>query len=414
MSAYLLRRHGGTYYFRRAIPLDVRPAFGGRREWIVSLRTKDREQAKRILARYVLTFDEAIEAAKTGSSGNDAATLPDYELYPQISPAQPPKTIKVSLMATFDAYAKEQRLKPGTALEWRAMISRLVAFIGHDDVRRLTIDDLDRWRDHLLAEPSRRGEPRDPSTVKGKYISCIRATLNWAVDKRLLKENVAQKVVVRTPRKAKLRERDFTTLETSQILAASLLSPSQGINSQQALARRWIPWICAYTGARVNEISQLRGNDIKKVGDLWVMVITPEAGTVKGNSVRTVPLHPHLIEQGFVGIAQSHVEKPIFYDPTKIRKPEQGNRYYKKVGERLRDWVRDEVGITDPNVQPNHGWRHTFKTLMTELDIPERVADAIQGHAPRSAGQTYGQVPLKVMAKAIALIPRFIITSEES
>jgi hypothetical protein len=227
-----------------------------------------------MLPRYILAFDEAVEAAKLGSSGNDAVALPYDELYPPISSATPPKTNKVSLMATFDAYAKEQRLKPGTALEWRAMISRLVAFIGHDNALRLTIDDLDRWRDHLLTEPSRRGRPRDPGTVKGKYISCVRATLNWAVDKRLLKENVAQKVIVRTPRKAKLRERDFTALEASQILAASLLPPSQVISSQQALARRWIPWICAYTGARVNEISQLRGGDVKKTDDLWVMVMT--------------------------------------------------------------------------------------------------------------------------------------------
>jgi hypothetical protein len=27
------------------------------------------------------------------------------------------------------------------------------------------------------------------------------------------------------------------------------------------VARRWIPWICAYTGARVNEITSLTGRD---------------------------------------------------------------------------------------------------------------------------------------------------------
>ncbi|MEC5293197.1 hypothetical protein, partial [Aurantimonas sp. C2-3-R2] len=30
-------------------------------------------------------------------------------------------------------------------------------------------------------------------------------------------------------------------------------------------SRRWVPWICAYTGARVNEITQLRRQDIKQI-----------------------------------------------------------------------------------------------------------------------------------------------------
>ncbi|WP_363739547.1 MULTISPECIES: DUF6538 domain-containing protein [unclassified Sphingobium] len=42
MSTYLLRRDGGSYYFRRAIPANLRPFIGGRRKWIKSLGTKSR------------------------------------------------------------------------------------------------------------------------------------------------------------------------------------------------------------------------------------------------------------------------------------------------------------------------------------------------------------------------------------
>ena len=31
--------------------------------------------------------------------------------------------------------------------------------------------------------------------------------------------------------------------------------------------------------------------------------------------------------------------------------------------------------VPDPNVQPNHGWRHTFKTIGLEAELPERVLD---------------------------------------
>jgi len=68
---------------------------------------------------------------------------------------------------------------------------------------------------------------------------------------------------------------------------------------QTAAATRWVPWLCAYTGARVGEIVQLRKQDLRSVGGVWVLRITPGAGTVKNKEAREVVLHPHLVEQGF-------------------------------------------------------------------------------------------------------------------
>ncbi|WP_369386103.1 DUF6538 domain-containing protein [Sphingomonas parapaucimobilis] len=58
MSAYLLKRDGGTYYFRRSIPLAQRQRFGGRREWVRSLGTKDRKEAKRLIPACLIAFDK--------------------------------------------------------------------------------------------------------------------------------------------------------------------------------------------------------------------------------------------------------------------------------------------------------------------------------------------------------------------
>jgi integrase len=55
-----------------------------------------------------------------------------------------------------------------------------------------------------------------------------------------------------------------------------------------------------YTGARAGEITQLRGKDVVKHEGVWAIQITPEAGTVKTGKPRTIPLHEHLIEQGFI------------------------------------------------------------------------------------------------------------------
>src|SRR5690606_31490877 len=81
---------------------------------------------------------------------------------------------------------------------------------------------------------------------------------------------------------------------------------------QRHAGRRWVPWLCAYSGARVGEIMQLRKQDIRKEGDFWVLTITPEAVTVKDKEAREVPLHPHLVEQGFLEFVEAAPEGPLF------------------------------------------------------------------------------------------------------
>ena len=62
---YLLKSRHGTYYFRAVLPDGVRQSLGRRsRDVRVSLRTKDRAIAKRLIARkaYLMTkfFDETL------------------------------------------------------------------------------------------------------------------------------------------------------------------------------------------------------------------------------------------------------------------------------------------------------------------------------------------------------------------
>lgn len=75
------------------------------------------------------------------------------------------------------------------------------------------------------------------------------------------------------------------------------------------------------------------------------------------------------------------------------------------VKNRVMEFVREVV--QDPNVAPNHGWRHLFKTLGYESGIQERVLDAICGHAPASQGQAYGGITLKTKADALTRFPMF-------
>jgi integrase len=176
-------------------------------------------------------------------------------------------------------------------------------------------------------------------------------------------------------------------------------------------AKRWVPWLCAYSGARAGEITQLRGIDVQRRGEFYVMRLLPEAGTIKTREARTVPLHEHLIEQGFLEFVHARGKGPLFYEkeaneqsaanPMRPKRPRAV-----KTRDRVAEWVR-KLGITDPEVQPNHAWRDTFKQIAERHGITERVHDAITGHAPRTVGRTYGKATPEDMAEALKKFPRY-------
>ena len=324
-------------------------------------------------------------------------------------PARTVRPSRVPMLETFDEYAEESQISPTTAKDWRPCVAHLVAFLGHDDAAKLTRQDLLDWRNALLKETTKRGALRHPKTVRGKYIGSVKAMLSWAVDNNKLKDNVAAGLPVSIPPTEQLRERSFTSEEALAILEASLIPPANKLTKGHALARRWIPWLCAYSGARVNELSQLRAEDVRKVDGHWMMNITPEAGKVKTGKARLVPIHPHLIDQGFLAVVEAQGAGPIFYDPSRQRADGPANRHVAKVGERLGAWVRKDVGIDDPGIAPNHAWRHLFKSVTYSAGIEERMADAIQGHAATTEGRKYGAPSAAARAEAIEKIPRYVV-----
>jgi integrase len=67
------------------------------------------------------------------------------------------------------------------------------------------------------------------------------------------------------------------------------------------------------------------------------------------------------------------------------------------------------LGITDPEVGPTHGWRHTFKQIAEREGISEKMSDAITGHAAATVGRSYGAPTVEDMAEALKKFPRYVV-----
>jgi integrase len=301
--------------------------------------------------------------------------------------------------------AKATGRKPSTHESYRNTVAGLVTFLGHDRAPEVTPEDIVRFKDHRLSSINpRTGKPISGKTVKDSDLAGLKTLFGWAVSNRKLPSNPVTGITIKLGKPQKLRGKGLTEDEAKAILQAAMKVTRGGESAGTFAAKRWVPFLAAYTGARVGELAQLRKQDATREGEHWVLLLTPEAGTIKTNEARKVVLHPHLIDLGFPAFLRAAPPGHLFLKPAKdgdVLGPLQG------LKNRLSEFVR--TVISDPNVAPMHGFRHRFKTVGMEAGIPSRILDAIQGHAARTAGDGYGDVTVKAMAMAMERIPRVVL-----
>jgi integrase len=315
-----------------------------------------------------------------------------------------------SALEIFEASCKGRALKPSTIMNQRTVFVTL----DKEDWRAPDWD-AQQWLDGLVTDG------RSPQTVRTKYLAPARAVFDWTIRKRrkdakgrrLVETNPFKDCFITVRKRRNLREtgRAFSDDEIQTILSAALKveTPPLGRRGWQwGAARQWVPWLLAYTRAPGGEITQLRVQDIEQRACGSVLSINPDAGTVKTDNARWVPIHPHLVEMGFLDYvaaveARLGQHGPLFYDPQ--RRPSRKHPAV-NVREQLGKWIR-RLGITDPGVQPNHGWRHTFRTRASRAGIEKRIRDEICGHAPGSVGDGYEHPTVEDMAVALKHFPRY-------
>lgn len=330
----------------------------------------------------------------------------DEPKHPLLKKPPQPRTEDITLTSLFNGYIRELKAsgKGGEAEKrWKSVITDLKRFLKHEEARRITKADLVRWKDAKL-------ETLSAKTVRDVHMGAIKAIFQWAADNGRLEANPAQGIKVRVGKRVTTREKGFNDAEALAVLkAAKNYKPTKRSNPRTSesetltAAKRWTPWLCAYTGARIAEMTQLRKEDVQERNGIHYLRITPEAGSVKSGKHRDVPLHPHLIEMGFLEFVASCADGPLFFSGP----PTPGKQHPSKtVAGRVGNWIRS-LNIIDPSIAPNHGWRHRFKTVGIEVGMHGRTLDAIQGHAPRTAGDDYGDVTLTARHKAIWMHPRY-------
>ncbi|WP_336070833.1 DUF6538 domain-containing protein [Nitratireductor rhodophyticola] len=364
--------------------------FGRLSDWVLQKHglAIDPETRGRLLLQVGQAAMDAGWALKRNASG-DYSPDPRAARFP---PVQLSSAV-VSLDALFEKWESETKPSASTLTTWRSNMRSLKEHIGKkaDDIREINAQDIVAWKDAAIA----RG--LTAKTINDSYLGSAKALLNYAVRNKLLSDNPAENVRVAARSRAGTSMQPYSDEEVLRLLtiATSEANPS----------RRWLPWLAASSGARIGELVQLWGRRIIERDGHPVMVLAPaeDGGSLKNEgSERIVPLHPALIEAGFLDFVRSRGDGPLFYrrssgKPTK-------RHASKGVVNRLGSWIR-EVGFNDPRKAPNHALRHYFKSAAARAGMSDSMADVIQGHAIRSEAGRYRHFDIPGMAAAIAAVP---------
>jgi integrase len=298
-----------------------------------------------------------------------------------------------TLGSLFEAWKLERRPPERTAYEWKRVVDRLEKHLGPEaDFTNITKRDMLGWRDALI----RSG--KSPALVKYQ-LDVARVLFGWAVRNDRLQVNPATGATASAKGHhggAQTKRQPYSDADAKALLEAA--------HKETKGARRWVPWLLAFTGARLEEVCQAHVSDVKHEGGVWYLDInTNDPGKKLKNpgSARKVPLHPALIAEGFLEYLATVPRDGLLFPELKPdrfgKKGTYFSRWYSK-------WARS-LGITDKRLVA-HSWRHRFKDLCRAASVEKSIHDALTGHKSGDVGDSYGLgYPLKVLASAVAKLP---------
>jgi integrase len=373
----LVRCQSGSWQARKIIPADVRLAYralyGGhwhiRKRWPAGLAEG---KAKAAFTAWLSTIEARIAGLREGPALAPVAPASDHTGEGREASGQPALLSPINL---FDAWQRDRQPAEATIARWRAVLVELTR--RWPDAAAITPADAKAWLRGLVTTE------RSAGVVRDVWRRACSVVFGHCVEQELIGVNPFAGVKVNVQRgKPVLRDKSFSTEELRLVLAAASAS-----DVDRHPERRWIPWLQYYSGARGGEICQLRREDIQWHAGSPCMVLTPEAGSIKTQRSRVVPIHLDLSMQGFTAWAETHKEGPLFYVPdTKRRSRPQSVMLLKS----LQRWLREDLK------------RQAFRAGITE-----KIIDEIVGHAPLSIGRGYGRSDVTDLVLAMLEFPKF-------
>ncbi len=373
-------------------------------------------EADRIAAKHGLSLDPASRLALLRQIGTtrilatarlkraaDGDFSPDTNLsrFPDYRGLQ-----KVTVADLFKSWRlhNADKVAGSTIRRYTPTLNSLAAFLPGKDIRKIGEDDIWAWAEHR-----RDHDKIAVRTINRNDLVAASSVFAFAVTrdgKRLLGANPVKCVKLDEPKMRKLRARTFRKDEITTILTLARGVTISRAYPRASASRRWVPWMCAYLGCRVQEPCWLKKDSFWVEDGVWVV----EFPQTKDGNARVVPLHDALIAEGLVRYVQAAPDGWLFVED-KPREKESIRTLQEQRASEISAWIQQRIGLED-GVDPSHGWRHTWITIASSLsvNINKRHQNAINGHNKnKDASDGYCEFPVAELKAALDRFPVFCL-----
>lgn len=223
------------------------------------------------------------------------------------------------------------------------------------------------------------------------------------LDTMELSRKSAAALLVKTERK-KARKPGFAALNTDE-LRKLFGHAAFTANAEKKPWSYWIPLFCLYQGMRVSEASQLYTDDIITLDSVPCISLIEDAQAdveekdlmevarcseeyrrlKNTSSRRNVPLHPKLIELGFLSfyekVKKSNPIRPVHLYPQ--LKWDSKQMFGRKPSRTIIEWMK-AVGVHQTRYKVAHSLRSNFNQALTATLLPADLISILMGHATGS------------------------------
>ena len=251
-----------------------------------------------------------------------------------------------------------------------------------------------------------------PNTARDGYFSILRWSFNHAVELEAVAANPCTGIRFKGATKGSGRRsrNPFTVQELNAFFRLPVFTGCKSEHRPNTPGdftfsdhRKWAPLIMLFTGARTSEVAQLAVSDIKSdAAHPYISILTeydpddPDedrsfvVSHKTENARRDVPLHPQLVELGFlhyIAARKANGEPRVFPD---WKLPADGRKLYSSA-----PWVRNVNDKQIPTITTRHpkptlySFRHTWKTQMATSQVPAQYQNQVLGHAQQGMDDRY-------------------------
>ncbi len=264
-------------------------------------------------------------------------------------------------------------------------------------VEEVTTDDWREYSTHLLSGKQKARTAR-------RKLGTVRTIFNVAAKEGKV-PSPHPLIAMRIELPQKKPRLPFTVEEMQKIFDSPIFRQGWRPRGKGGEAYYWLPLIACWTGAREEEIAQLRVEDVKKDTRhgtyLWITNEHKEQKLKNEGSRRRVPLHTELIRCGFLDFVdkQQQLHQEWLFNEMKA---DRYGRRSSSFGKGFMRYLRKKLKIKDPT-RTFHSFRHSWKDAARDSDIDPALIDAIAGHRDATAGAKYGAelYPLKPLFRAM-------------